>query len=63
MMNMLVYMVAKNEEQDYNLDDFDYDGDEFIMEEKEDIDTEYTPDDFDDEDEEEYDSDQDYSDD
>jgi len=62
-MNMLVYMVAKNEEQDYNLDDFDYDGDECIMEEKEDIDTEYTPDDFDDEDEEEYDSDQDYSDD
>ncbi|HNW05722.1 MAG TPA: hypothetical protein PK655_03335 [archaeon] len=56
-------MVAKNEEQDYNLDDFDYDGDECIMEEKEDIDTEYTPDDFDDEDEEEYDSDQDYSDD
>jgi hypothetical protein len=61
---MITYMVAKkDEEQDYGLDDFDYDGDESIKEEKEDIETEYTPEDFEDEDEEEFDSDHDFGDD
>lgn len=53
--------MAAKEENDYNLDDFDYDGDESMMDEEE-IDTEYSPD-YDVEDEEEYDSDQDYDDD
>jgi len=46
---------------EYKLSDFDYDGDEALKEEKEDIETEYTLDDF--EDEEEFDSDHDFSDD
>jgi len=54
-------MSAKKEdiETDYDLNDYDYDGDEVLGEEKEDIEMEYSPEDFD-EDEEEYDSDHDY---
>ena len=56
-------MAAKKDgkDQDYDLDDFDYDGDETLREEKEDIETEYTPEDFEDEYEEEFDTDHDYS--
>lgn len=58
-------MVTKKEdkETDYDLNEFDYDGDETLNEEKEDIETEYAPEDFDTEDEEEFDSDHDFGDD
>ncbi len=56
-------MATKKEdiETDYDLNEFDYDGDEVLNEEKEDIEMEYTPEDFDSEDEEEFDSDHDFS--
>lgn len=55
-------MTKEDIETDYDLNEFDYDGDEVLGEEKEDLEIEDFPEDFDDEDEEEYDSDSSYSD-
>jgi len=61
-------MVAKKEDQkkksekevSYALNEFDYDGDEVLNEEKEDIEMEYNSDDFESEDEEDFDTDREY---
>ncbi len=61
-------MVAKKEDQkkksekevNYTLNEFDYDGDEVLNEEKEDIEMEYNSDDFESEDEEDFDTDREY---
>lgn len=47
----------KDKKAEYDLTEFDYDGDEVLNEEKEDLEMDFSVDDFDGEDEDEYDGD------